>query len=502
MRCRTCDYALWNLRARVCPECGSPFSVVDYEFVPGSVRFCCAHCNQPYYGTDAKGHLEPREFECVSCGRPVTMEEMVLLPAEGVRDQDTAATLPWMMRGERGFFSSWFRTIGWGFAYGPQVGRALAVAEPGRGSYFFAFGTIALTALLAFSPTVCFVAPAMMGAGGGGGGGVAAPAMWGPLLLFGLLLGGCILGAAVGLWLGPLIAHGTLRAMGSGRGGFNRSLGAVCYTCGPCVLSAVPCLGFYIFAISWIWWFISASLALAEAHRDRVWKAVVAMLLPALLVPAVPIGAWLLLMFSFVGVGGSLGGAAMIGQISTQVKVSSLVMAWRTQTINTSGPVHAAQLLESGFLSAETFVVEGSLLALEDVPVGPLTLADFDEATGSALDESQRSAIAQAAAALPPDVIAHRLGDFVFTCHGIDPTIAPADLWVVLAAPLTDPLAPTDPTAQIIVGKVGSGVEAIPAGEFSAALQKQNDLRARFNLAPLPLPESITHDQPAVAGDQ
>lgn len=501
MRCRTCDYALWNLRARVCPECGSPFSVGDYEFVPGSVRFCCAHCNQPYYGTDAKGHLEPREFECVTCGRAVTMDEMVVVPAEGVRDQDTATTLPWMMRRERGFFSSYFRTIGWGFAYAPQIGRALAVAEPGRASWFFAFGTIALTMLLAFSPMMCFMLPVTMGAGGPGGGG-GARALWGPLVVFGSLLGGIILGAAIGLWLGPLIAHGTMRLLGSGRGGYNRTLGAVCYTCGPCILSAVPCLGFYIFAISLIWWMISASLALAEAHRDRVWKGVVSMILPALLVPAVPIGAWLIVVFWMMGAGGALGGAPIIAQIATQAKVSSLSMAWRTQAMNASGPIHAAQLLESGFVKRETFLLETSRLAFEDVPVGSLTLADFDQSPGVALSETQQSAIAQAAAALPADVIAHRLGDFVFTYHGIDPTIAPADLWVVIAAPIADPLAPASPIAEFVIGTVGSGVEAIAAADFPAALAKQNDLRARFNLAPLPPPETVTHDQPAVAGDQ
>lgn len=90
MNCKTCDYALWNLRTRVCPECGSSFNVADFEWRPGAVRFCCPHCNQAYYGTDAKGHLVPPEFECIACGQSITMEEMVLLPAEGVRSEDTS----------------------------------------------------------------------------------------------------------------------------------------------------------------------------------------------------------------------------------------------------------------------------------------------------------------------------------------------------------------------------------------------------------------------------
>ena len=84
MRCRTCDYPLWNLKTRQCPECGSQFSPVEYDFRPNTVRFCCPHCEQAYYGTDSRGHLEPRSFACVTCGEHLSMREMVLLPAEGL----------------------------------------------------------------------------------------------------------------------------------------------------------------------------------------------------------------------------------------------------------------------------------------------------------------------------------------------------------------------------------------------------------------------------------
>ena len=59
MHCRNCEYALWNLTTRECPECGTAFRPSEYEFVPQSVRFCCPHCDHPYYGTGEKGHIEP-----------------------------------------------------------------------------------------------------------------------------------------------------------------------------------------------------------------------------------------------------------------------------------------------------------------------------------------------------------------------------------------------------------------------------------------------------------
>ena len=109
MRCKICDYRLWNLRSRVCPECGTPFKPSEFEFFLNSVQFCCLHCNQTYYGTGAKGHLVPAEFECVKCARQIHMDEMVLLPTEGIEEEQTKAhTMPWMERKKRGAVRAWF----------------------------------------------------------------------------------------------------------------------------------------------------------------------------------------------------------------------------------------------------------------------------------------------------------------------------------------------------------------------------------------------------------
>ena len=42
------------------------------------MRFCCPHCDHPYYGTSEQGHVEPREFACVKCGQRVNIDDMVL----------------------------------------------------------------------------------------------------------------------------------------------------------------------------------------------------------------------------------------------------------------------------------------------------------------------------------------------------------------------------------------------------------------------------------------
>ncbi|MHC4108057.1 MAG: hypothetical protein ACYSTY_08235, partial [Planctomycetota bacterium] len=131
MRCRGCDYPLWNLKARACPECGSPFRPGDYEFVPQSVRFCCPHCDHPYFGTDAAGHVEPRAFQCLRCGRPVTIDEMVLRPGLGVAEELTSPdTMPWLDRRRRGRVRAWFQMIGRGLTAPSQVIAATPPDSP------------------------------------------------------------------------------------------------------------------------------------------------------------------------------------------------------------------------------------------------------------------------------------------------------------------------------------------------------------------------------------
>ena len=113
MRCKSCDYPLWQLTDRLCPECGTPFLPSEHEFILNSVRFCCPHCEQPYYGTGEKGHLVPRTFACVKCAKFIDMDQMVLLPTEGVTERQTQVTVvPWVERRDRGWFAAFFVTLG------------------------------------------------------------------------------------------------------------------------------------------------------------------------------------------------------------------------------------------------------------------------------------------------------------------------------------------------------------------------------------------------------
>ncbi|MCK4873605.1 MAG: hypothetical protein KAS72_12860 [Phycisphaerales bacterium] len=175
----------------------------------------------------------------------------------------------------------------------------------------------------------------------------------------------------------------------------------------------------------------------------------------------------------------------------TQLVVANIL----AHTRNNAGraPEHALQHADGGSLH---FLTWDSSTTPAAVPVPGGDLATFDD-----LDESQQAAAAQAAAqALPQGTIAHRVGDYVFTYHGIDFTAANPGLWVVIQSP--DPGRNARPAigTAVYVGCVDGVVLPIQGSRFETALVKQNALRAAAGLAPLPDPHSVTHQAPAVAG--
>ena len=40
MRCKQCEYPLWDLNPGPCPECGTVFDPTEFRFKTGEIRFC------------------------------------------------------------------------------------------------------------------------------------------------------------------------------------------------------------------------------------------------------------------------------------------------------------------------------------------------------------------------------------------------------------------------------------------------------------------------------
>ena len=126
------------------------------------------------------------------------------------------------------------------------------------------------------------------------------------------------------------------------------------------------------------------------------------------------------------------------------------------------------------------------------VPLADTTLNSFIYLPSN----RQQQAIDAAAGTVPEGTIAHRLGDFVFTYHGIDLDNADPALWIVILSP--DPAQTRfGNTSPFVTVGLADGTTRQFSGDFRSRLAVQNELRAQCNLPPLPDPATVTHERPA-----
>jgi hypothetical protein len=482
MRCKSCDYRLWNLLARRCPECGTPFLPSAYEFAPHTVQFCCPHCDQPYYGMGPKGHLAPSAFDCVSCGRHVHMDEMVLRPTAGLEEEQTLVPrVPWLERKQRGWIKAWLATVGLGLVAPQRLMRIAPRASSSTPAWGFAVLTTCLVTVATLIPFT--VVPLVLAVGLRSAS--VSLATSGAMAVV-AVIAAIVLLAFVALW--GCTTHGLLRLLARPAGGIGRTYQAICFSSGANVATALPCLGVYV---GWIWWLISAVLMVKEGQEVRGGRAALAVLpLPLLAV------AGLIALLTW-GVFASLSGAGAFAAARAQRRAAE------TQTVLSAvldyaeinggrGPDHAAQLVAAGCLPARALIGFYSMTLPERVPVGDVTLDQLDSLTS----EDARDAAEAAADALPAGTTAHRLGDFVFTYHGFDIDTADPRLWVVIR--VLDPAANGPPFGPepVVVGYADDSVAEIPPEKVAARLAEQNALRATYDLPPLPDPTTVMHAGP------
>ncbi len=501
MRCRTCDYRLWNLPARRCPECGTPFKPSDYEFTINSVQFRCPHCGQSYYGTGERGHLVPIEFDCVGCGRHIHMDETVLFPTEGVQEEQTKVeSVPWMERKERGRVRTWFTTVGMALVRPARLMEMLP-EEDATGSAVL-FGVIATCVAMLGFVFPFFVFPLIFAfVGAGGGAGLFMPI---GLVIF-FVAAAAVVFALTCLW--GLVIHGLLRLTGDTAGGIDRTYQAVFYGTGANVCSGIPCLGFYV---GWIWWLVSTVLMVRQRQNVSTLRAVFAAVTPLVTFIGTVAGLYVWLIVFVLSTmpttmpAGAVGTmpagpfTTSVGLGGPPIRVVATALRDHAAAHGGAGPGHATELVARGHLIASDLIAPGSSTKLSDAKVGESTLEDFlPDETGEILKAAQA-----AARDLPPGTVAHRVGDYIFTHHGIKFTEPPPPLWVVVEWP--DPVAnrPLKPNAMVQTAFADGTVVLVAVGEFSASLADQNKLRKEYELLPLPDLSGITHAKPAVVGKQ
>ncbi len=474
MRCKSCDYPLWDVRARVCPECGTAFAPSRFEFIQNSVRFCCPHCDQAYYGTGENGRLEPGAFVCVRCARAVTIDEMVVRQRAEVREEHTRPDAhPWENRGTRGFFRAWFGTVMRGMG---TPGRLLALTPMesgfGRSFWFLVCTCVLVIGLGALPAAILAVVLVLWGPGGGVG--------LMPIAVF----AGAGLGFVVGvvllvlLWIG--VTHLLLRLIATPAGGIGRTGQCICYSSGPLALVGIPCVGPYIAVyVSAVWWPVSAVLAIKEGQRVTWWRAMIAGATPPLLAAVALVSAYIATIAFAVSASQSIpmtggpGGIVGIPGIRATQSVISLSSALNRYPLEhrRQNPPHALALADGTRASVDDFVLDRDSGSTTTVMVAGMTLLQYQ-----ILPAEQQERLVDVLAANLPAGEPHRVGDVWFVYAGVDLSDPNPGVWTLLAR------EPGSSPPRILVGLANGWVTTIAESSWTESLADQNSLRASLGL--------------------
>lgn len=472
MKCPGCEYELWNLKAGPCPECGRPFKPSEFDFLANAVKFCCPHCSQSYYGTGAKGELEPGDFDCVSCGRHLTTDDMLLLPADALgKRQPTRFQNPWLDPHARGL-SRWFSTVGASFGQpGKMMEATPALGSTGR-SLTYAATNIVIAGL---SGLAC---AGLMLLSPGGGGGAA------------YFVGFSMLAPAIYLFVWAAATHGLLKLLRAKTpDGMGRTVQAIAFGSGGWIMAIIPCFGPLVGFPAWV---VCATLAVRAAHQTSGWRASIATLtLPVLTVLTV-FGLYVGLTF-----GAFYAASSMSSQLATQHPwAASTQLDWETADLANelrlavqanNPPLHGASLLGR---NSPVFFTAFSDQQHQDAPIGQHTASQLDGMS----DRARAAALGAITSSWPQGVTAHRIGRIIFTHHGIKPTDDPR-LWILVELP-----RPGDPIVDAVHLNGASMFNGQTAGQIT--IDQQNRLRIAAGLAPLPDYQTLTaSDGPWTAAD-
>ncbi len=277
MRCRGCEYELWNMKPGTCPECGRKWQFDEFRFHPLAAQFLCPHCDHAYGGTDNQGLPTPRAFICSGCSEPIDLDQMRALPAPNT-DGSTAMDdeFPWRDIERLGKWRAFWRTVGLSMSNPTRVGRMLPERSSFRSALIFSLLCGTITIVSSASPIVFMIGFSNQQFSSG-----LEYVLQFLAIFFAVVLGFAIL-AQILLLLWGSCAHGILRISGGVHRPLRDSLSSTLFCTGPFLISAIPCCGFYIFLVSVIWMGVAMIHALASLQRVSRLRASIAVLAPLL----------------------------------------------------------------------------------------------------------------------------------------------------------------------------------------------------------------------------
>ena len=337
---------------------------------------------------------------------------MVLRPAAGVGEGQTSpGDMPWLDRRNRGSVVAFLSTLRLALLSPARLAEGIPVrASVGHAIAFAAVLLLVTLTLGGTLPTLLYWHWSIYIIGGWWIDPIA-------MLFLAVVLGLAVIGL-LPIW--AMVAQALLRLTGPVAYPVDRTMCALAYSTGANAMGAVPCIGP---VIGMLWWMSSAVIMVSRAQRVSVFRSTFAVLALPVCTGAVGFLFVTLMAGWWYGVGysDSYSTGYQTGFISEAVRAYA-------DSNDGKGPEHAAELVLDGFASPWEFIGDDTDTYTDEVPIGSLTLLDLETASGNRI----MRAITEANDAADPDRTAHRVGDFVFTYHGIDLRTAHADLWIVI----------------------------------------------------------------------
>ncbi len=483
MFCKTCQYPLWNLKERTCPECGTGFAPSQFRFRANSIQFLCPHCGQQYYGTSERGHLVPPAFSCVKCERDIEMDQMALVPVAGLDERRTRARgNPWTERAGRPTIRDWFQTTLMSMGAPAPLILATDRTDSLRRTLGYACTTVVLASaasiVMPFMVLLPILAPLGINAKG-----VLAIAIW----AVGVILTGIL--AFLLIPIAALVAHVVLRG-GKPQGGLRTTIHAAALSAGPNVFWGVPLFGIMAGFLGVVWWGISFSVMLRVAHRvSRLRATIAGMLVPTVTIILFVGGFVALMVFSLSAANSAMGtmsnGALTdVGKTTRSLRVANAA-AGRERHLGSlllDGDVLSTDLIGDAFSQTSQISVNG---------------VDLTQLVLTGTDQERAAAAASLDALLTPDVVAYRVGDVVVIRDVPDPAPDPR-LWRVAVS--LEPVANAMWYPQAMQGASNPFITMGMGGDSNSAINPevagQNLIRAAHGLPPLPPLHTITDAAP------
>ena len=301
MRCKACDYELWHCTGRTCPECGTGFTLDEFEFDGEKVLFHCLHCDHGVVGTKPSG-LPPIELEqCESCGLALSRELYIVRPIAGLPSSMVAPHLP--IHGDEGsWFYRYFKTLGLVMSRPQNVISRVHVQKPMWDSWKFFLTTLLIMLTVGFIPSAFFYYFLLGG----------IPESEFPIIACMQIAVYFVVYIIIAVVWG-LATHVLLQATGGSVFTLRRTMQAILYSSGVSLVGAVPCCGGLV---STVWWLVAFVNMVAKGQRVHVGRATFAVVTPPVLAILCVCGLYTFLISSAVSTARS---AAISAQKQAQV---------------------------------------------------------------------------------------------------------------------------------------------------------------------------------------